>query len=283
MVCLIKLIKYDVLTLFKKDVISYLEQYEAENNLVLGVLQSLSEKDESPLFMATVIKDNDIGLVLLQTLPSEIILSKSISFTSKEIHVIGEKLNTAIQEIHGFIGEMKLTTALAMYISNVTGIQASVQKNQKIYRLKKVEKKTNTNGKLRKIIEKDHNTIKEWVYQFCNETNQPISLEEADKKAKVMINKGNLVAWEVNGELVSMACSTRPTQNNITISYVYTPLSERKKGYASDCVSVFTQSLLDQGYKTISLYTDLSNPTSNKIYIQIGYEAIMDSVVILFK
>ncbi|SDO22087.1 FR47-like protein [Paenibacillus sp. yr247] len=175
---MIKLIKYDDLTLFKKDVISFLEQYEAENNLVLGVLQSLNEKNESPLFMAAILKDNDLGLVLLQTHPSQIILSKSISFSSKEIHVIGEELKNTIQEI---------------------------------------------------------------------------------------------------------PCAIRPTQNNITISYVYTPISERKKGYASDCVSVFTQFLLDRGYKTISLYTDLSNPTSNKIYIQIGYEAIMDSVVILIK
>jgi predicted GNAT family acetyltransferase len=98
-----------------------------------------------------------------------------------------------------------------------------------------------------------------------------------------MIDKGNLVAWEVKGEMVSMAASTRPTPNNITISYVYTPNSERKKGYASDCVSAFTQILLDRGYKTTSLYTDLSNPTSNKIYTQIGYEPIMDSIVILFK
>jgi uncharacterized protein len=105
-----------------------------------------------------------------------------------------------------------------------------------------------------------------------------MSLEEADKKAKLMINTGNLVAWVVDCRMVSMAYATRPTQNNITISYVYTP-----DYYASDCVSAFSQSLLDLGYKTTSLYTDISNPTSNKIYIQIGYEAILDSIVILFK
>lgn len=283
MVCLIRLLKYDDLTLFKKDVISYLVQNEAENNLVLGVLQSLSEKDEIPLFMATVLKDNELGLVLLQTKPNQIILSKSVAFTSKEIHEIGEKLITATQDIPGFIGEKKLATELAMYISNVKGIQASVLMDQIIYKLEKVKKKPNTYGKIRSVIESDHHIIKEWVYQFCNETNQPISLEEADKRAARMIDKGNLVAWEVNGEMVSMAASIRPTPNNITISYVYTPISERKKGYASDCVSAFTQILLDRGYKTTSLYTDLNNPTSNKIYIQIGYHAIMDSIVLLFK
>jgi predicted GNAT family acetyltransferase len=69
------------------------------------------------------------------------------------------------------------------------------------------------------------------------------------------------VAWEVNGRLVFMAYATRPIQNNISISYVYTRLAKEKKEYASDCVLAFTQFLLDRGYKTTSLYTDLSNPT----------------------
>ena len=282
MVCLIKLEKYDDLTLFKKDVISFLEQFEAENNLILGVLLSISE-NESPLLMATVIKDNEIGLVLLQTHPRQIILSKSVTYTSNEINIIGEKLSNTMQEIPGLIGEKKLTTDLAMYISKLKGIEVGFVMDQKIYKLEKVVKKTNTNGILRRVVENDHHIIKEWLYQFCFETNQSMSLEEADKKAKLMINTGNLVAWVVDGRMVSMAYATRPTQNNITISYVYTPIIERKKGYASDCVSAFSQSLLDLGYKTTSLYTDISNPTSNKIYIQIGYEAILDSVVILFK
>jgi uncharacterized protein len=280
---MITLVKYDDLSSFKNDVISFLEQYEAENNLVLGVLLPLSAKDKSPLFMATVIKNNEIGLVLLQTHPSQIILSKSVSFTSKEIHFIGEKLSNTIQEIPGFIGEKQLTSDLSRYISNIRGILANIVVDQRIYKLERVKKKIKSNGKLRSTKESDHHIIKEWVYQFCNEINQPLSIEEADKRAKELINKGNLVGWEINGELVSMAYATRPTQNNITISYVYTPIEKRNKGYASDCVSAFTQSLLDRGYKSTSLYTDLSNPTSNKIYIQIGYEAIMDSIVFLFK
>ncbi|WP_261300685.1 GNAT family N-acetyltransferase [Paenibacillus andongensis] len=279
---MIRLVKYDDHSLFKEDVSSFLVQYEAENNLVLGVLHSLSEKDETPLCMVTVMKDNDIGLVLLQTKPNQIILSKSLSFTSKEIQVIAEELINAIQEIPGFIGEKILTSELAMYISNVKGIQASVLMEQKIYKLVKVKKKPNSNGNIRSVIESDHHIIKEWLYQFCNETNQPISLEEADTRAARMIDKGNLVAWEVNGEMVSMAASIRPTPTNITISYVYTPIRERKKGYASDCVAAYSQVLLDRGYKTTSLYTDLNNPTSNKIYVQIGYEPIMDSIVIQF-
>ncbi|PET66909.1 GNAT family N-acetyltransferase [Bacillus sp. AFS001701] len=278
---MLKLIKYDDLTLFKNDVIPFLERYEAENNLILGVLLSLSEKDE-PFLMATVIKDSKIELVLLQTQPSEIILSKSVNLTLKEIHSIGEKLINTVREIPGFIGEKKLTTELANFFLELKGFQVSFQMDQKIYKLEKVKKIYNSNGKIRRVLEKDHYIIQEWMYHFCNEINQPISKEKADKRTREMIKKEKLFAWEVNGELVSMACATRPTKNNITVSCVYTPVFERKKGYASQCVSALTQSLLDCGYKTTSLYTDFSNPTSNKIYIQIGYEAIMDSTLILF-
>ncbi|MGM0878971.1 MAG: GNAT family N-acetyltransferase [Bacillota bacterium] len=278
---MIKLINYDDISLFKKDVMSFLEQNEAENNLALGVLQSITKNDERPLLMAIVIKDTDIALTLLQTHPRQIILSKAVSLTSKDIHDIGDKLNNTFQEIPGFIGEKKFTLELARHIAKARGFQASVQMDQRVYKLEKVKRKAKTNGKLRKIEEKENHTIKEWVFQFCKEINLPLSMEEADNKAEELIKKGNIVAWEVNGELVSMANATRPTNNNITINYVYTPISERKKGYASDCVSALTQLMLDNGYKTTSLYTDLSNPTSNKIYMEIGYEAIMDSIVIL--
>jgi uncharacterized protein len=280
---LIKLKKYDDLTLFKNDVLPFLELYEAENNLALGVLLSLSENDKTPFLMATILKDSKIGMVLLQTHPSQIILSKSISFTSNEIQIIGEMMNTTIQEIPGLIGEKKLTSELADLILQQRRFQVSFIMNQKIYKLEKVKKINNTTGKLRKVLDKDHLIISEWMYQFCDEINQPISLEEADKRVKEMTKKGKLFALEVSGELVSMACATRPTKNNITVSCVYTPKNERKNGYASECVSALTQNLLDLGYKSTSLYTDISNPTSNKIYIEIGYEPIMDSIAILFK
>ncbi|MDM5327023.1 hypothetical protein [Neobacillus sp. CF12] len=129
-------------------------------------MQSLTEKDESPFLMAAVIKDDDIGLTLLQTHRSQIIFSKSVPFTSHEIQVIGEKLNNTIQEIPGFVGEKVLSTELAFYIADIKGIHAHVQMNQKIYKLEKVKKNTKTKGKLRKVEEKDHNTIKDWCIIF---------------------------------------------------------------------------------------------------------------------
>ncbi|WP_341715563.1 hypothetical protein [Priestia aryabhattai] len=40
--------------------------------------------------------------------------------------------------------------------------------------------------------------------------------------------------------------------------------------------------MLDSGFQTTSLYTDTTNLTSNKIYMEIGYEHVADSALVLF-
>jgi uncharacterized protein len=74
----------------------------------------------------------------------------------------------------------------------------------------------------------------------------------------------------------TMAASTRPTRNGITVNNVYTPPHQRKKGYASACVAALSQKQLDSGYKYCCLFTDLANPTSNQIYMDIGYQPVCD-------
>jgi predicted GNAT family acetyltransferase len=74
-----------------------------------------------------------------------------------------------------------------------------------------------------------------------------------------------------------MAFRSRPTLTGISIGSVYTPPEWRGKGYASACVAALSQLCLDSGYRFCMLFTDLSNPTSNKIYQQIGYRPIGES------
>jgi predicted GNAT family acetyltransferase len=73
-----------------------------------------------------------------------------------------------------------------------------------------------------------------------------------------------------------MAGSTGPTPHGIRIGAVYTPPEYRQRGYASACVAYLSQMMLDSGRKFCFLFTDLSNPTSNHIYQQIGYEPVCD-------
>jgi predicted GNAT family acetyltransferase len=57
---------------------------------------------------------------------------------------------------------------------------------------------------------------------------------------------------------------------------VYTPPQHRGRGYASALTAAASQDQLDRGHRYCFLFTDLSNPTSNKIYQSIGYEPVCD-------
>jgi predicted GNAT family acetyltransferase len=58
---------------------------------------------------------------------------------------------------------------------------------------------------------------------------------------------------------------------------VYTPPECRGRGYASALTAFVSKRIRDAG-DDACLYTDLANPTSNKIYAAIGYEPVGDFV-----
>ena len=67
------------------------------------------------------------------------------------------------------------------------------------------------------------------------------------------------------------------TPNGARVGPVYTPPEFRRRGYASAVVAGVSRRLLDEGRRYCFLYTDLANPTSNRIYQDIGYEPACDS------
>ena len=73
-----------------------------------------------------------------------------------------------------------------------------------------------------------------------------------------------------------------PTPNGIRIGPVYTPPELRGRGYASALTAQVSQLQLDRGRRFCFLYTDLANPTSNAIYMRIGYERVCDSRELAF-
>jgi predicted GNAT family acetyltransferase len=90
-----------------------------------------------------------------------------------------------------------------------------------------------------------------------------------------------LVLWEHKGA-VSLAGFGGPTPKGIRIGPVYTPPELRGRGYASALVAELSSRLLAGGRRFCFLYTDLANPTSNKIYERIGYVRVCDSAEIEF-
>jgi len=63
---------------------------------------------------------------------------------------------------------------------------------------------------------------------------------------------------------------------------VYTPPELRRRGYAGALVAHLTQYLLDGERDFCFLYTALANPTTNRIYQNVGYEFVVESAEYAF-
>ncbi|MBY0598620.1 GNAT family N-acetyltransferase [Bacillus bingmayongensis] len=275
---MIQLQVYEDVSHFKKEVSPILEMNEQENNLLLGVLQST----ENPLFMAVAKQNEKIALIFLQTEEKQMIVAK-VEVSQEIIVEIAKQLTKVYPNIPGLIGEKRVVTQLAKEIAQLEQKKLSIHMKQGVYELKKVKKKWDEHGFFRQVNSGELALIEKWVYQFCEGVHLPTTEEKAKRIANTLVSTNRLFGWEVDGRLVSLAAITRPTKSNVTVNFVYTPKEERKKGYASNCVAALSQRMLDLGYKTTTLYTDLANPTSNKIYQEIGYEPIMESVLIFLE
>ncbi|HFJ9372329.1 TPA: GNAT family N-acetyltransferase [Bacillus nitratireducens] len=275
---MIQLHVYEEVLRFKEDVTPFLEKNEQENNLILGVLQVVQE----PIFMAVAKRREEIAVVFLQTVEKQMIVATS-EIAEEDIVELAKKLTKVYPDIPGFIGNKKVIQKLAEEIAILEQKKIVVGMEQGVYELKRVKKKWNKDEIFRTINSDELPLIEKWIYQFCEDVKLPTTKEEAKQTAHTLITTNRLFGLEVGGKLVSVAAKTRPTTNNITVNFVYTPKEERKKGYASNCVAALSQRMLDEGYKTTTLYTDLANPTSNKIYQEIGYEQIMESVLIFLE
>ncbi|MGG0303562.1 GNAT family N-acetyltransferase [Bacillus albus] len=276
---MIQLHVYEEILTFKEEVTIFLEKNEQENNLILGVLQMVQQ----PIFMGVAKREEEIVVVFLQTEEKKQIIVATSEMTEGDIVELAKKLAEVYPNIPGLIGNKKIVQRLAEEIAVLENKKTTVAMEQGIYELKQVKKKWNGDGIFLEVSSDDLPLIEQWIYQFCEDVNLPTTKEEAEQTAHTLITNRRLFGLEVDGKLVSVAAKTRPTTNNITVNFVYTPKEARKKGYASSCVAALSQCMLDEGYKTTTLYTDLANPTSNKIYQEIGYEQIAESVLVFLE
>ncbi|WP_067624344.1 GNAT family N-acetyltransferase [Alicyclobacillus acidiphilus] len=186
-----------------------------------------------------------------------------------------------IDPVRGRISKLVAPQELADLFADVwlheTGQALVKDMHMRLYRLTEVRDRGTAMGRLFRAQPEDVLSVGRFLHAMEAEAlHGALTLETAMQAAERLVNEGRAFLWKVDGRAVSMACKTRPTQDGVVINCVYTPPTHRSRGYATACVAALSQTLLDEGYAFCSLFTDLENPTSNKIYMNIGYEPIRD-------
>jgi len=154
-----------------------------------------------------------------------------------------------------------------------------VKMNQRIYQCTKVNNYSKCLGEISLANYQDVDILQNWALDFYQDIDPNTTLKEARESVVDKINRGTLYKLVVNNQIVSMTARARSINKTETIGFVYTPLEQRRKGYASLIVETITKEIHKDG-KVATLYTDLDNPTSNSIYIKIGYKPYCDSVML---
>jgi len=182
----------------------------------------------------------------------------------------------ATQQIQtsGIIGPKDFTLEFATHWQQQTGQAWKVNFQQLIYQLDHLQTVQKSTGFLRKATLADLTLAEDWIIAFAKDAMNSSNIEKSKAVAKAKIEAGTLYFWD-DERPVSMAAVARPSRNGITVNYVYTPPAYRGKGYASNCVAEMSQLMLEQ-YKFCCLFTDVTNPTSNKIYQKMGYYPIAE-------
>jgi len=270
-----KLYKFEDANLFYQQVKDYLLDDEVLHNLHLGVSNRLiNNPDRCKIqpYLAAVEQDGNIIAVVMMTVAHNLLLSKVKDFNAIDIIVQDLQQNKeSLTNINAPVVEAE-TFAEKWCLS--TGKSYRLKEKLRIYKLEKVELFLRAKGNFRLATRKDKQLLKNWHDAFCLEALGNIE-SDSESWVETRLQQGITYFWE-NEIPVSLASSGRFTPNGAGINTVYTPPEHRKQGYAGACVAALSQTLLDKGYKFCFLFTDLSNPTSNKIYQQIGYEPVAD-------
>jgi predicted GNAT family acetyltransferase len=152
--------------------------------------------------------------------------------------------------------------------------------SQRLLRLDRVRHPAGVPGGPRAATPADRELVLAWMRAFGAETLPGRSGRAEDDAAvdRRYTHPELMSFWEVDGAPVSFAWRSPPAGPDrwpsttvVRISAVYTPLERRGHGYASANVAALSQRALDDGASACMLYTDAANPTSNKIYEQVGY------------
>jgi predicted GNAT family acetyltransferase len=273
--------RFDDAQAFLDEAGPYLAEHEAEHNLLFGIASTLViDPDrftarDTP-YLSVVRRDGEVVAAALMTPPFKAVLSMTAD--PGAIPALVHDLERSRYTVPGISAPVEIAREFAEHWTARHGMTARRVMTQRIYRLEQVTPPTGVSGAMRVSRRADRQLLTDWVHAFLIEALETPAEREAEMIVDSALDTGSrtFYLWEDEGRPVSTAGVTGPTPNGIRVGPVYTPPDLRRRGYGSAITAAASQLQLDAGRRFVFLFTDLDNPTSNKIYQAIGYEPVID-------
>lgn len=152
-----------------------------------------------------------------------------------------------------------------------------------LFRLDHLIEPVGVPGRARRAGADDIGLVASWIEPYQREVFgfMPAGLDPTAWAAAAILHSWTWLWLAPGGDPVSMAARRTPAAGVSRIGPVYTPPEHRGHGYASSVTARAAWDILDHAAVPV-LYTDLANPTSNKIYRAIGFRPVTDRTSVAF-
>ncbi len=273
--------RHDGARAFLKRAEQRLLKREVENNLVLGLADSLSRSTrdhESPLYFATVEREGEVQGCAFRTPPYKLGVTRMPVDAAPRV---AANVAEVYDSLPAVLGPLDVARRVGDAWAALKGVRAVDGMRQRIHGLAQVRFPVSESpGIMRLANEGDLALVASWIREFVRTTGLP-NVRGPEARAERLVAARFLALW-VDRVPVSMAAFPARTRNTVRVGYVYTPDEHRRRGYATALVAHVSRHILDSGFRRCVLYTDLANPTSNRIYRSIGYHPVQDVMDVNF-
>jgi hypothetical protein len=266
---------------FLEDASPLLLADEARHNLILGIAGTL--RDHPSRFQEYVLWLVEEGSATvgaaLRTPPHKLVLARPREDSALE--ALAAAIN---DELPGVVAAIPEVDTFADAWAAKTGAAPRKARAEGVFALERVRAAPDVAGRMRDADATDRPLLIDWFTAFADEALGEDAAAEDPARVidhRLTAREAGVVLWE-DEQIVSLAAFGNPTPNGIRIGPVYTPPEHRRRGYASALVAELSERLLAKR-RFCFLFTDLANPTANRIYEQIGYRRVCEAAEIIFE
>jgi predicted GNAT family acetyltransferase len=263
-----------------------LRRDEARHNLIFGICATLREAPGAyPDFQLwSVDRSGEVVGAALRTPPFNLVVAQPADGTVLEF-TAGALAGEGIV-LPGVTGGFPEADLFRESWESVAGARSRLRMRQGIYAVRKPQPPAGVAGEMRFAAPADRQLVIDWILAFEAEAipgDAPHQRVEEIVDRRLADAAGGFALWDDGGETVSLSGFGGRTPHGTRIGPVYTPPALRGRGYASALVGQLSRRLLDGGLEYCFLYTDMGNPTSNRIYMNVGYELVCESADYVFE
>lgn len=242
---------------------------------------------DAPFARWWVVVRDDAGTVVsaaMRTAPFRPHPTFAMPMDEEAARALAAALHERGELLGGANGALPGAATLARETARLAGGEMVTDKATRLWEATSVEVPPAPEGRLRQATEDDAELVLSWFEAFHAEADAQAGREPDPTSGEhntldsvlVRIREGVEWLWELpDGTVAHLSGAGLPSYGVSRIGPVFTPREHRGHGIASHVVGELTRRGLEAGHR-MCLFTDLANPTSNKIYSGLGYAPVVD-------